>query len=99
MLYRNHITLLAKQFNRRNALFSRGLWQFGRGVLDCNLAGQGCYRETIYSLLGSMHDDFDDKGAHKWLYRLSNMLERDTSGEKQEHKTVSKVFYRAPPRM
>jgi len=28
VLYRNHITPLAKQFNRRNALFLKGLWQF-----------------------------------------------------------------------
>jgi hypothetical protein len=45
VLYRNHITPLAKQFNRRNALFVKGLWQLRPG------GGQGCYRETIYSLL------------------------------------------------
>jgi hypothetical protein len=25
----------------------------GRGVFYCNFAGQGCYRETIYSLLAA----------------------------------------------
>ena len=41
--------------------------------------------------------NFDDKGAHKLLCKVSNLLERDTSGEKQEHRTISKVSCRAPP--
>jgi hypothetical protein len=31
--------------------FHKAYGNFGRGVLYCNFAGQGCYRETIYSLL------------------------------------------------
>jgi mono/diheme cytochrome c family protein len=75
VLYRNHITLLTKQFNRRNALFSKGLWQFQLWGLYCNFAGQGFYRETIYSLLGEGHEM--PNGKARWRNRMQRPIERD----------------------
>jgi hypothetical protein len=36
--------------------FHKAYGNFGRGVLYRNFVGQGCYRETIYSLLGGRNN-------------------------------------------
>jgi hypothetical protein len=51
VLYRNHIKLSPSSSTAVMRCFHKAYGNFGRGVLYCNFADQGCYRETIYSLV------------------------------------------------
>jgi hypothetical protein len=53
VLYRNHINPSPSSSTALKRYFHKDYVNFGRGVLYRNFAGQGCYKETIYSLLGN----------------------------------------------
>src|SRR4030042_356605 len=53
--------------------FHKAYGNFSRGVLYCNFADQGCYRETIYSLLGSDRIYSHPKGDFlHWIFHGSS---------------------------
>ena len=69
VLYRNHIIPLVYSSNAVSPCIHKAYGNFGRGVLYRNFVGQGCYKETIYSLL-----DVKESKMPKFMLNLASVF-------------------------